>query len=168
LTVSVPILALQGTVAPVPPPEESQEEPEEPAEEPEEADEQEPEPKEESSAAEESKPKNKLKVWGIVMTSVGGSVLGVGAIFGIRALALNGSSKDHCDPDDPNLCDSTGTSQRESAMTSANIANVMIGVGAAAAATGVVFLIIAPKKKDTAVSFSPTRGGGHLFLSGAF
>lgn len=169
LTVTVPILALQGTVAPVPPPStvEEQKEPA-PKDPPPSAEKSKEKEKEPATSVAESKPRNHLKTWGAVAISAGAVGLTVGSYFGIRALVKNTSSKNNCNADDPNVCSRLGVDERDQARKAATMANVFMGVGAAALTTGVVLLILSPKKTNTSVALAPTLGGGHLSFSGAF
>lgn len=166
VTVTVPILALQGTPVAAPPPQEEvvplEEQPAEEAPEEEVAEEQASEPEQASSGS-----KKGLKIAGITLTAAGALGLTVGSVFGIRALTLNNKSKDQCLEDEPNVCSFEGKDLRDQALTSANVSNVLIGVGAAALTTGIVLLVVA-KKKSAEVALSPSPFGGQLSVSGAF
>ncbi len=112
---------------------------------------------------------NVMKIVGISLMGAGGISSGVGTYFGIHALNKNKSSKTECNENDPNVCSRVGKSDRDTALSSANVANVLIGVGAAVATTGLVlFLVSGNDKRETALTVSPEYGGGHLLVSGAF
>ncbi len=109
-----------------------------------------------------------LRIWGIALTGVGAASLGAGTYFGIRALQKNSDSLDSCNQKDTNLCSRSGEKERKSALVSANLANILIGVGAVAATTGVVLWITSDSGQESSVAFAPTLGGAHLSLQGAF
>jgi serine/threonine-protein kinase len=85
------------------------------------------------------------RVVGIVVGSVGVVGIGVGSFFGLRAKAKKDDSLDngHC-PNNPNVCDQTGTDLRNQARTSATIATVSMIAGGAALAGGIVLFLTAP------------------------
>ena len=131
-------------------------------------DEDEDEDEDDEEVVDPGRSKRRLKVWGISLTAAGGASLGIGTIFGIQALNKNAASKDGCSPADPNICSSAGKKDRDDALVAANLSNLFIVAGAAAVTTGVVFLVISSRKSETALHLSPTPGGGHVSLSGAF
>jgi hypothetical protein len=78
----------------------------------------------------------------ISLASVGVIGLGVGTTFALMAKSDDKSSKDNCNPSDPNKCDRSGVEQRNSAITKGNVATVGFIVGGAAlASAGVVWLL---------------------------
>jgi len=163
LTVTVPILALEGTPVPGAPPVVTQEAAtEEPAEE---------EASEEASSDADEAPrsgaKKALRISGIALTAGGAVSIAVGGIFGVRAFGLNEQSKNHCSSVDSNLCTLDGTEMRDKALSAATVANVLVGVGAAALTTGIVFLVIS-KKRSAEVAILPTPSGAHFSIGGAF
>lgn len=88
--------------------------------------------------------------WGA--TGVGAAGIVVGSVFGVRALVLNGQAKDLCDP--ARCSDLEAIDKNDRARTSATIATVGIGVGAALVVTGVVLLLTAPRSKSAALSLA--------------
>lgn len=94
--------------------------------------------------------------------SLGG--LGVASFIGAGVLAfrahdLDSQSREHCLSNDPNLCDSEGTSLRDQARTYGNVATAATIAGVALAGTGIVLLLTAPSAKESVrlgASFTPT------------
>jgi hypothetical protein len=97
-----------------------------------------------------------------VVTGLGVVGLGLGTVFGLEAKGKYNDSLDHCEPGNPNLCDDSGISQRNSARAAGNISTVAFGVGAAALVGGIVIWLTAPGGGHaSAVSLlvAPTPGG---------
>ena len=163
LTVTVPILALEGipvagaAVAAETDPEEAQAEEAGDSSDEDEAD----------QGAARSGAKKALRIAGIALTAGGAVSIAAGGIFGIRAFALNEQSKNHCSDVDSNQCSLDGTEIRDKALNAATVSNILVGVGAAALTTGIVFLVVS-KKRSAEVAFSPTPFGGHLSVGGSF
>ena len=120
-------------------------------------------------------PSGTQKTIGVVVASVGAAGIVVGSIFGVRALGA--VSDANCRPSvrpDVKWCNSQAdVDLYNSANTSANIANVGIGVGVAAVVTGIVLLATAPKsaaKKTSAWTIAPevTRTWTALSVTGVF
>jgi hypothetical protein len=114
------------------------------------------------------RPSNAQRTVGFVIGALGVGALGVGAGFGIDSLSKRERAKDHCSGD---LCDETGLSLRDRAISSGNVATVTTIAGGAAIATGLVLVLTAPK--DTREShrgflFSPhvAQNGGGLSIQG--
>lgn len=168
LTVTVPILALEGTPLPGATATEggAEDQPtlEQPtnqsSESPDEADESEQAPAPSSS-------KKGFKIAGIALTAGGAVSIAAGGIFGVRAFGLNEQSKNHCSSSDSNLCTLDGREMRDKAINAATVSNILVGVGAAALTTGIVFLVVS-KKRSAEVALSPTPFGGHFSIGGAF
>jgi hypothetical protein len=109
------------------------------------------------------------RVTALVIGGLGVAGVIVGSVFGIEAGSKNSDSKGNCRTTDPNLCNSTGVSQRDDARTFGNISTVAIGVGAAAVVGGVVLWLTAPSHapaRTARVEVVPTLGGA--MLRGAF
>jgi serine/threonine-protein kinase len=89
------------------------------------------------------------------------SLAGAG-VLAYRAHDLDGESRAHCLADDPNLCNSEGTSLREQARTFGNVATAATIAGTVLTATGVVLLITAPSRSreservGVGAEFTPT------------
>jgi tetratricopeptide (TPR) repeat protein len=82
----------------------------------------------------------------IAIGVAGGGVLviGVGAIFGVRASGLWDDAKSHCVNGDFDNCDPEGVSLGNDARSSANLATVAFSVGVAAVAAGAVLWFLNP------------------------
>lgn len=108
----------------------------------------------------------------------GAGLIGVvlGSVFGVQAISKNSSSKDHCLPSAPNLCDATGVDLRHQTKTAMTISTVGFAVGGAALVGGVVLFLTAPssdkaKKMEAArVELAPVviGSGGGLVLQGSW
>ncbi len=108
------------------------------------------------------------KIAAITLFSGAAAGAAVGTVFGARAIALNGSSHDHCVGD---LCDATGVATRNDARTSGDIATgafvaaVVLAVGGGA----VLFFGRSAKRHTTAsISFAPRSDGASLVAGGRF
>ncbi len=85
------------------------------------------------------------RVAGIAVASVGVVAMGVSAYLGLKARSTyNDALAAHC-MGMTNACDAQGLSETHDARSSANIATIIFGVGAAAAVTGVVVYLLAPR-----------------------
>ena len=110
------------------------------------------------------------RVAAVVIAGVGVIGLGLGTAFAIIAKNKYDDSRGNgqC-PNDPNICDATGVSQRNDARSAGNIATVAFGVGAAAIVAGGIVWFSAPHgERPAGVAFevAPTLGG--LVARGAF
>lgn len=92
---------------------------------------------------------------GYVLVGAGVVAMGVGAIFGFRAIDKRKESDDHC-PND--RCDQLGVDLNDSAKSAANVANVAIGLGVVAAIVGGVLVLGAPKAETRTVRITPAIG----------
>jgi hypothetical protein len=93
---------------------------------------------------------------------VGVVSLGVATGFALAATSKNNDSKAHCQINNPNVCDPTGVSVRNDALTAGNAATVALGVGGAAMALGIVLWLAAPSGSSRAaarISIAPALGG---------
>ena len=108
-----------------------------------------------------------METWGIVFTAAGAGAIAAGADFGINAIVKNNQSFDNCRPESPNQCNETGAGLRDDARTSGTVSSVLVGVGLAAATSGIVMLILAPSE-NTQIAAAPTKGGAGLLLQGKF
>lgn len=93
--------------------------------------------------------------WVFVGAAVVG--LGIGSYFGLRAIDKRNESDEHC-PND--RCDQLGVDLNDSAKSSANVANVAIGLGLVSAVVGGVLILGAPKAhmEPRTVRVTPTIG----------
>lgn len=108
------------------------------------------------------------RVIGVVVGAVGVVGLGVGGAFAAIAKNRYNDSLPNCHPDDPNVCNSTGVTQRNNARDAGNVATVAASVGAAALVGGLVIWLtaprVAPSQPSSAlrVGVAPTLGGAVL------
>ena len=89
--------------------------------------------------------------------AVGGAGLAstaVGLAFGLHARSQWSTSRDNCDAH--NVCNETGTTQIDSARSSATIATWTVGAGAAMLVTAAVIWWRAPSKREQRVSVVPS------------
>ncbi len=123
-------------------------------------------------------PSGNQKTIGFIVGGAGVVALGVGAVFGIRAFSKWGEREDNC-PND--VCNAKAKEAGDAATTSANIANVGVGVGLVAIGVGAFLILTAPSSPEKAAAKNPLLigknvqvtpgalpGGGFLGLSGAF
>lgn len=87
------------------------------------------------------------RVAALVSGGVSLVALGVGTGFGVRAMALAGDVRDTCDP--RSCGDPRAFATNDDAKVSANVANVALGVGVAAAVAAVVLYLTAPNAPAT-------------------
>lgn len=129
------------------------------------------EPPDEEEDRPEEPPKSKRKLYGIVGIGVGGAALITGVVFGTMAKSKWSDAKDVCGG-------TTCTTQADvmkankladSARGKAKLSTVFVIGGVAAAATGVVLFVTAPKSESaTRVTAHPTGDGAGITLSGTF
>jgi hypothetical protein len=98
---------------------------------------------------------------GIVVAATGFIVAGIGGIFGLKATSTNDDALMHCrSAPDATRCDPTGLSLTDDARTQATISTVMVTVGTAALAGGLVIFAIAPRAQQTAMKVRATPFAG--------
>jgi hypothetical protein len=107
------------------------------------------------------------RVLGLIVGGVGVVGLGLGAAFAISAKSQYNASLGNCEPSNPDACNGTGVSQRDSARSAGNFASVAVSVGAAALVGGAIIWITAPRDASTSataarVGIAPTLGGALL------
>jgi hypothetical protein len=78
----------------------------------------------------------------------GAGLFGVvlGSIFGVQAITKNSSSKEHCQPAAPNLCDATGVDLRNQTKTAMTVSTVAFALGGAALVGGLALVLTAPPR----------------------
>jgi hypothetical protein len=105
---------------------------------------------------------------GLLIGGAGVVGLGVGGVFAVIAKNRYNDSLPNCHPDDVNVCNGTGFSQRNDARDAGNIATVAVSVGAAAVVGGAVIWLTAPRVVSSQpssalrVGVAPTVGGAVL------
>jgi hypothetical protein len=107
---------------------------------------------------------------GIVVAGVGVVGVGLGSVLGLAAKGKYNDSLENCETANPNLCNGTGLSQRDSARSTGNTASVAFGVGAAALISGVVLWLTAPSggSRGGAVGVFVAPAPGGAIIKGAW
>jgi len=105
---------------------------------------------------------------GWIAIGLGAASIGLGAGFGLDAIAKRDASASDCDEND--VCGSSGTELRNAGLTSAAISTATFIAGGVLAVGGVTLLLTAPRKEKSAarLEFMPTIGGAALFCRGEF
>ncbi|WP_437675712.1 hypothetical protein [Sorangium sp. So ce131] len=97
---------------------------------------------------------NPLRLAGLVAGGVGVVGIGLGSFFGVKAIAKNSDAKGYCPRG--NTCDDPrGVTLTDEAQSAATVANVAIGVGAAALAGGVVLYLVGAPRQEPQVQVAP-------------
>ena len=101
---------------------------------------------------------------GIVVSAFGVVGVGLGSVLGLVAKGKYNDSLANCETANPDLCTSTGLSQRDSARSMGNAASVAFGVGAAALVGGIVLWLTAPPSgggqgSTASIFVAPAPGG---------
>jgi hypothetical protein len=91
------------------------------------------------------------RILGVVVGSAGILGLGASAVFAVVAKNKYNDSLQNC-PTNPDVCNKTGVSQRDDALTFGNVASVALGVGAAALVGGAILWFTAPSAPSPAPS----------------
>jgi hypothetical protein len=81
-----------------------------------------------------------LQTTGLIAGAAGIVGIGVGAAFGIRAMAKNNDAKAYCN-DDLNLCEPQGKQDRNTAINDGNVSTVAFVAGGILAATGATLFL---------------------------
>jgi hypothetical protein len=110
------------------------------------------------------------RVPGIVVTSIGGAALVVGAVFGGLAFSATSAAKKQCNG---NLCPASAESDISRSKLFGNVSTGMLIGGGAVAVTGIVLTIVAPggKKSDEAPKSArvvPWVGADQVGVAGRF
>jgi hypothetical protein len=100
---------------------------------------------------------------GAIVAGVGVVGLGAGGVFALGAKSKYNDSLKNCETANPDLCSSTGISQRDDARSAGNVATVFVGVGAAALVAGGIIFFTAPRSTSgssaATLQVIPTLGG---------
>jgi hypothetical protein len=109
------------------------------------------------------------RMLGFVVGGLGVAGVGASAILALVAKAKYNDSLPNCEPNNPDLCGSTGLQQRSNARTLGDAATVSLGVGLAAIVAGGILWWTAPSgtaapagSAATRVRIEPTLGGVSL------
>lgn len=116
----------------------------------------------ESAAAEPMETGRGQRVWGLVLGGVGLAGIGVGTVFGVRALSKNDDSRALCDG---NACLPEGKELRDEAGTNAWVANIALAVGGLTALAGAYLFLSAPSSRSAT---HVKVGVGSVTLGGTF
>lgn len=104
---------------------------------------------------------------GWVTLGAGAVALGVGTVFGLRAIDKAKTSKGLCP--DGKCPTSEGVSAHDDAASAATVSNVAVGVGLVAVGVGTFLLVTSPKKESGArVAPFVGKGSGGLVAGGTF
>ncbi len=108
-------------------------------------------------------PSSPSLLWPVTLGAVGVVGLGVGTVFGVKAMSKASDASEICPQ---GQCrEERGTSLMDSARTSANVSNVAFAVGALALVGGVVvYLVDKPKRADEGVAIATWLGPGQAGL----
>jgi hypothetical protein len=112
-----------------------------------------------------SSPGSTQRIVGLIVGGAGVVTAGVGGIFALQAISQNSDSKDHCRPENPNLCTGQGKDERDAALRNGNIATGLMIAGGVLAGAGVVIFFTAPTSANR-VGVAPSPNG--LLLAGRF
>ncbi|MEO7330406.1 MAG: hypothetical protein ABI193_17655 [Minicystis sp.] len=108
------------------------------------------------------------KILGIAALGLGGAGLVLGGITGVIAIGKSKSLKEGCSAA-PCRVDPSDGAAADSYRLMANLSTVGVVIGSAAAVTGVVLLVLAPKSKShQAVVITPLVGAGFVGATGSF
>ncbi|MGK3979208.1 tol-pal system YbgF family protein [Sorangium sp. So ce118] len=93
---------------------------------------------------------------GWISAGVGAVGIGVGAVFGLRAIGKMGDADDHCN--EANVCAAEGIRLQEQGATAGTISTVAFVVGAAALGAGAVLVFTAPSSAPASSAPRATLG----------
>jgi hypothetical protein len=107
-----------------------------------------------------------LRVAGFVVGGLGLVSVAVGAYFGVQAIDKSGDAEERCTPE---LClDPEAVALNDEAEVAANVANVTIGLGAAALVAGIVLVIVGTDEPAAAVAPWVAPHAGGVVVQGSF
>ncbi len=137
----------------------------------------------EAARTERYRPDAGMRVPGFVVGGIGGAVLAGGVAFGVLTLTTNNAAKERCSGTDPTQFDSTGhcysdsaarrasNSKRDDARTFANLANVLVPVGALGIGAGLYLLFRSTRTAERPAAAPSARlvpALGGAFVEGTF
>jgi len=110
-----------------------------------------------------------LRIAGATTAGLGLVAVGVGTVFGFRALSLNSDSNAHGHCDENDHCDPTGVELRNDARDAGTISTIAMASGAVLLAGGItLFAVGAPSSQNASISIRPSLAGGSVALGGRF
>jgi hypothetical protein len=107
------------------------------------------------------------KILGLSIAGVGAVATGIGVFFGVQASSLKGEAEDACNGSlDPCSGDITlAQSKIDDARSKANLSNVLVGVGLAAVAGGIILWVTAPDGEPRETALVPVVGADGFGLA---
>lgn len=113
---------------------------------------------------------NGRRTLGLVLGGTGLGLLAVGGASGLVAFLEWDAAKTACGPSFPAKCanPSIGSSDRSATLVASTVADVTLGVGAAALVTGAVLVLMAPESGSRAATLTLAPGRSGLVLAGTF
>jgi serine/threonine-protein kinase len=108
------------------------------------------------------------RITGIVIGAVGLVGIGVGSVFGLKAISKNNDAKEHCPGGGASCDDTQGVSLTNDAQSAARLANVFVIAGAVLAAAGVVTYLMAPPDSEPAIAVSADAHAVRATVGGGF
>jgi len=109
---------------------------------------------------------NTQRTIGLVVAGGGLLAASIGAVFGLKAFSTNDDALSHCrDAVDAKRCDPTGLSLTDEARTQATISTVLVTLGTAAVAGGIVLYMLAPRAQSSlgklrVIPYATSSSGG--------
>jgi hypothetical protein len=103
-----------------------------------------------------------------VTGSAGVVALGIGTVFGLRAIAKNDDASQFCANGGARCSDPRGVTLTEDAKSAARLANVFVFGGAALAAAGVVLYVTAPEQDEPSLAIASDGRAVRATLGGVF
>jgi hypothetical protein len=107
------------------------------------------------------------KILGLSIAGAGAVATGVGVFFGVQASGLKGEAEDACNGSlDPCTGDITlAQTKIDDARSKANLSNVLVGVGLAAVAGGIILWVTAPDGESRETALVPVIGADGVGLA---
>ena len=124
-----------------------------------------------ATSAPPSQPSTSKRTVGFIVGGVGIAALGVGTVFGLRALSKWSDAKSHCPSSD--ACEPDAASLKDSATSAAWISDIGLGLGVVGLAVGTYLVVTGSKGSEPTsgqlhVNPVVASGGGGLALSGGW
>lgn len=106
-----------------------------------------------------------------VIGGLGAIGLGIGSFFGIKAASLHGDSKQHCLPENEDVCERSGIALRDDARRAGNVSTGLFLGGGVLVAAGVTVYLLRPSASAPAplsMTVNGTTSRLALVLKGAY